>query len=69
MNPLSDLDISQLLPLLIGISSAALVLVAAMVISSIRQRRIVRLPGVESSDAEADLKRSDGGWVFYSGAV
>jgi hypothetical protein len=21
------------------------------------------------SDAEADLKRSDGGWVFYSGAV
>ena len=55
MNALFDLESSQLLPLLIGISSALLLFVLAMVVSSIRQRRVVQLPGVGENDSDANL--------------
>jgi tight adherence protein B len=51
MSWLDDFDPALFLPVLIGITSAVLMVVVAMVVSGFRRRRVVQLPGM---DAEAD---------------
>jgi tight adherence protein B len=52
MNSLLEIDATLVLPLLIGLSTALLLFAAAIVLSSIRKRRVVRFQGMP--DAPAD---------------
>lgn len=55
MNPLSDLDSALVLPLLIGLSTAFVLAAGGLIWSSLRNRRVVRLPGMAEANSDDSL--------------
>jgi tight adherence protein B len=50
MNALLEIDVSQILPLLIGLSTALLLFAGAIMVSSFRKRRVVSFQGMQPQE-------------------